>query len=421
MPPAHQGLHADDAPAGDLDARLVVDQELLALERLAQAGLERQALEGLGVHRRGVEADRLAPVLARAVGGGLGAIEQLARPQVLLGVGGDAHARPERQRLALDREGVGQGVQQAPPGLGRVLDALEPLDQEAELAAADARDGRRAGVEGEVGDQVRIADALAQAPGHGRQQVRGAGRGQAVGQLAEAIELEVDQRDARAVGQGLLGGPRRPRQQLLAVRQARGPVETADLAVALGAAGQVGQAQRQEGGVDRTGEDVARPGLEGALGAAEVVVRHGHELPDARAALERGQGLAGRGPVREIDHDRVGQGGGAGLDGRGGVRAAHDPEAGGGQRVRQRVEPGFDPDEQHAGSTTPTGRGPAAVERPGAHRWALRAGPPESLTPPPGPAGTAREWEGPPGEPREGGAYRRGVERESSATRASAP
>jgi hypothetical protein len=43
VPPAHQGLDAGDVAAGEPDARLVVELELVGRQRAAQLELERAA------------------------------------------------------------------------------------------------------------------------------------------------------------------------------------------------------------------------------------------------------------------------------------------------------------------------------------------------------------------------------------------
>ena len=55
MPPADQRFEAGDAAGGGGELRLVVQLELAAVERPAQAVFEQQLLEGLGVHVAGEE------------------------------------------------------------------------------------------------------------------------------------------------------------------------------------------------------------------------------------------------------------------------------------------------------------------------------------------------------------------------------
>ena len=70
--PAHQRLQPADARRRQLHDRLIEDRELVALDRAAQLGLERQALQRGGVH---VRVEQLVAAAAR----GLGAIHRDVR------------------------------------------------------------------------------------------------------------------------------------------------------------------------------------------------------------------------------------------------------------------------------------------------------------------------------------------------------
>jgi hypothetical protein len=51
MPPPHQGLGGDDRPGASIDDGLVVQLELLPLNRAAERVLEREPLQRARVHR----------------------------------------------------------------------------------------------------------------------------------------------------------------------------------------------------------------------------------------------------------------------------------------------------------------------------------------------------------------------------------
>ena len=63
MAPADQGLGAADQPGLGIDLRLVVQLELLALERLLQIAFQPAAILGVGVHAGFEVLDVVAPVL----------------------------------------------------------------------------------------------------------------------------------------------------------------------------------------------------------------------------------------------------------------------------------------------------------------------------------------------------------------------
>ncbi len=85
MDPAHQRFHAQDLARFDVDARLVVDDELAVAERVAEALLEREALEGPAAHGLGVELDVVLTGLAGSDDGLLRAANELARGGAVVG------------------------------------------------------------------------------------------------------------------------------------------------------------------------------------------------------------------------------------------------------------------------------------------------------------------------------------------------
>ena len=123
MLPAQQRLEADDALAAHRDARLVVEAQLVALERAPQAGLEREPLESASVELGRVELERAVPGLAGTERCGLGAPDELVRRVVIGGIAGDPDGGRNAQLVAGDREGPGQRFDDARGDLGGVVDA----------------------------------------------------------------------------------------------------------------------------------------------------------------------------------------------------------------------------------------------------------------------------------------------------------
>src|SRR4051795_6430608 len=64
MLPPHECLDRDDLAAPELDDRLVVDDELRALDRSLEVGLKAKTAEGVGVH---VGMEDLVAALVRAL------------------------------------------------------------------------------------------------------------------------------------------------------------------------------------------------------------------------------------------------------------------------------------------------------------------------------------------------------------------
>ena len=99
--PAHERLEAADLRRGQLDDRLVDEREVVALDRLAQLGLERQALHRRGVH---VRVEDLIAAAARRLGaihGDVGVAQQFVH-------GGVCAGRRRRRRYSPRRRSRGR-------------------------------------------------------------------------------------------------------------------------------------------------------------------------------------------------------------------------------------------------------------------------------------------------------------------------
>ena len=138
--PAQQHLGARHRIGAQVDLGLVVQDELLALERRAQVAGQGQALHAVAVELGDVALDPGAPLLG-LVHGDVGALHEHVDVLAVLGEGGDADAGAELQAHAGDVEVLGDG---APDG-GRDGDAggrrLDRAQEDRELVAAQARDG----------------------------------------------------------------------------------------------------------------------------------------------------------------------------------------------------------------------------------------------------------------------------------------
>ena len=106
--PAAQGLGAGDLTRGEVEGRLVVEEQLPGLQRAAQVGLELDPGDQLGVHPRVVA---LEPALAGGLGpvhGQVGVAQQLVGPVDVAVHPGDAHAAPDVQLAVVDEEWLAQ-------------------------------------------------------------------------------------------------------------------------------------------------------------------------------------------------------------------------------------------------------------------------------------------------------------------------
>jgi hypothetical protein len=221
--PADERLGGVDALADRVEDGLEVQDELVALERTAQAGAERQACAG--VDRVGLVERGPAAAAARLLHRHLGAAQEVVGVVGVLGV--DAHAdacaevelgagdavRP-RERLADQPSDDGGGVERT---------VLEVAQHEDEPVAARA------------GDDVVGARDVAQA-------LRGDPQGLVAGRVtervvdqAEAVEVEVENGDRRLVATSARDREREVLLEQLAVRQAgQGVVVLEELGPLLG-------------------------------------------------------------------------------------------------------------------------------------------------------------------------------------------
>ena len=149
--PAHERLDADDAAGHDVGLGLVVQLELLVLERGAQLAGEREAARRVVVLLRLVEREAAAGLLGR-VHGDVGALDQDLDVVAVVGVAGDADRAAHLERQPVDHERLAQrGLEDLGHRLG-VVGAEHVGQQHAELVAAEAGHG--------VGGAQRRLEAL---------------------------------------------------------------------------------------------------------------------------------------------------------------------------------------------------------------------------------------------------------------------
>jgi hypothetical protein len=181
--PAHQRFHAAQAVAHAVDLGLVVQLELLELDRAAQVALQLQLLGGVGAH---VGLEHHVVAAARALGlvhGRVGVGHELVG-LALFRMQHDADRARDLQLLAHHVEGLGDRAQHAVGGLRAFGAVVHAFEQQQELVAADARHG------------VALARGLAQ-PVRGGAQDLVAGRvAEGIVDRLEAVEVDEEHRDA---------------------------------------------------------------------------------------------------------------------------------------------------------------------------------------------------------------------------------
>ena len=125
-------------PLADIDLRLIVEKELVAIQSFAQLTFETQLLESARVHRLGIELEVVAAIVLGAVHGGVGVADQAFGDDPVVRVDGDADAGGHQKSLAVELVGLGQRLAEAPRDIGGISDAVELRQQDDELVAAES-------------------------------------------------------------------------------------------------------------------------------------------------------------------------------------------------------------------------------------------------------------------------------------------
>ena len=183
--PAQQRLDAADRPVLQADDRLVEELELIGRQRALQVGAQLQALQHALVHLGLEEAVAALAVALGDVHRRVGVADQLVGVgHAVLGGDRDAEAAAQRELLVGGGQRRADGLHDALGGVGRLLDALDVLQQDGELIAAEARGG------------VAGADRQRQALGHLAKHVVARGVAERVVDDLEVVEVDEDDPDA---------------------------------------------------------------------------------------------------------------------------------------------------------------------------------------------------------------------------------
>ena len=178
MAPAQQRLHRSHAAGGDVEHGLVVEDELVLPDGMAEAALQGQALEGGGVERGRAELIVVATLLLRPVHAGVGVLDERIRVAPVLRVEADADAGGGQELPVLDEEGRPQRVEDLLRDPRRVHHLGHAGEQQRELVPAQARYG------------VAFAQAGAQALRHVLDEPVAGGVAEGVVDGLEAVEVQ---------------------------------------------------------------------------------------------------------------------------------------------------------------------------------------------------------------------------------------
>ena len=308
--PAQQGLHRAHLAGGQVDLRLVVQPELVALQCLAQLAVDRDAGRGIGVHSLLEVGMAAAAAVLGEVERDVGLLQQVGAALPVPWENRDADAGAGVDDVAVDLERLVQGLDQGARDRAGIAPLLQPGQHHRELVAAEA------------GDDVDVAHGAADARrGVPQQHVAGGVAEGVVGPL-ETVEVDVQHRQHRVVAAGVRHLLRQHVRQVVTVGQAGQAVEVrlvVQLLVARDrrqgdsqAVDHAGQRQRlfaRQRGLLVVAEDDHAPDLAGpgdrqqvqVLGA--VLVQHG---PVAARQADRARPLA-QGGVGAGQVERAGQ------------------------------------------------------------------------------------------------------------------
>ncbi|MEZ5182317.1 MAG: hypothetical protein R2702_10650 [Acidimicrobiales bacterium] len=318
--PAQEGLEGDDPAGHQVDDRLVVAEELVLPDGLAQVLAELEALEGTDAHLALELPERRLPRALRRVQRDVRVGEQVGPRAGPGGIGGrHADAGPGEDLATVEGEGHVERLEDPGGHVGRVLAALHLLEEDAELVAAEPSHG------------VAGADAAAQAGGHGREEAVAGRVAERVVHRLEVVEVDEQHGGEVARAPAALQGVLDPVAEEATVREAGERVveglvaelllprgQLADLALEL-----VGELLVLAHGHEVPGQhERHRDDRDGAREA--VVGGPGDHLSEAHHPGDRHDGERQRGPA---EAQRPGDVGGAARDGARG--------AGGGEQEHQ--------------------------------------------------------------------------------------
>ena len=137
--PAQQRFDADLHAAGEVDLRLVIQHEFVALDRTTQAAFHAQAVQGARIHFFGIELEIAAAQFLGAVHGGVGILQQGIAVDAVARVDADADAADRREFVAEHVHRQQQGFQQFRRQHGGGAALRDVRHQDHEFVAAQAR------------------------------------------------------------------------------------------------------------------------------------------------------------------------------------------------------------------------------------------------------------------------------------------
>ncbi len=194
MRPAQQRLHPSDAAGAEVEDGLVVHGQLVMGERAAQAVLERDPLQGLGVHDGVEELVVVAALLLGLVHGGIRALDERLGVDAVLGEDADSDRCGDVELAPFDMEGIADGFEDLLGDERGVLGMTELGQEQRELVAAEA------------GHRVAVAHARLNPRRHGLQKLVADVVAEGIVDDLETIEVEEQHGHARVVTLGVGDG-----------------------------------------------------------------------------------------------------------------------------------------------------------------------------------------------------------------------
>ena len=194
MVPAQQRLESADAPVSQGNNRLVVQLELVPLDRVAEVGLDEQALLGRHPHR-GVEdlKARFAKLLG-PVHRGVGVSKYVRGLLIPLGAQGDADADRDGDFAAVEVERLVRGGEEPVGDRLEIVRILDAVEQHRELVAPEPGEGA---VTPETSHRVARPQGALQPFRQRHQQFVAGAVAQAVVDDLEAIDIDEEHRELR--------------------------------------------------------------------------------------------------------------------------------------------------------------------------------------------------------------------------------
>ena len=210
MAPAHQCLRRHRLGRAGIHDRLVVDLELLPLERPAQRVLQGQPLERGGVHRARVGLVAVPALLLRLVHRGVGVHQERVEILPVERVDRDPDARVHEDLVPVHPDRMRQPGENPASQLGRVLRVGKAGHDDGELVAAEPGDVRVERLRGRADLVLPLAAGGAQARGDMLEQLVAGLVAEGVVDPAEVIEVDEERRHQPIVAVGVLQGLGQP-------------------------------------------------------------------------------------------------------------------------------------------------------------------------------------------------------------------